>query len=1132
MKAGCKIWIIVIAFLYAKDSGAASLTPADSAAFDLYESEKLNELSRIHFEKNRIANDFKDADARFFSLADSVTDFILRQPVTKEKRNLYLLRLQLFLTNINRYYSDSYFKNGTYLALLTYYPAMIEWDEKDDLTSNVKRYSAFTVKAMRLIPNETAAEDFLVDYMNDNPDDVFRYAEEFDDRHFALRVLEKATRLAPESAKRYYTSGNTVSDLLKTSKDPYVKKSLEIYNTYGLRSRAYLLLDEIVKNNMSLEAADSIGNHPAQMFRLQVQLCMQYDAPITYSTNRFIDMYCVETMRKINQEAFGNGYIYTAFEQNTPEEMFQLLTYGHKETTTKTFPELFELMQKKVNGKTVSSGMIANMDKEKLKSFVIFCYKNKVLDRLLALVDDSKKDYLLSLTTYEEKEAPVPPAKTFTTQDEIASNRPEDVSPKKVVAARPPKAVPADTATAISPAKRDTQVYSSAIANVPARTITGQPATGSQGTVNTSLPVTNGAPVNAPVNKTAVPAVVKPADIPVVASAKPKTEIAAAVPPPAAAKLPAAASAKDVAPVPAPEVIVPVKIVLDERTKAIMGLKKNILQSIQNIHSFINKDYAEEILMYAAQKEPDELFKKINDFKGKFYCKRLLEECAVNAPVSLKRYLYNPHEMVNYILGYSQNPVVKKVFEINPQLGYRSKPLLLLDEIVDGKLSVKEAIDISNDPNELFGRVVKMISRPRYIGRYSINREMRDYSLRFIREINDKIATGAPQPFSSVENFGSADLYFLMLYGRDEVFTSTFNGLFNRFIQKLPKDNGDAFLASVSYNQFRDFLSLCANYGTLEEFLTKFSPEAKKKLLQSYVAKLETEKDNLSSLVLVAEAISNLKDNTLLTVLQEGIKREYERVKTSKDQTGIAIYGVLASMISGNAMVDAGWYQKISQQFKISPSTTLASSALFLDGADCTEQMFFYNDDDGRSSFINFMNSYKNLSTWGIDDRNSYVRVYSKQQRKVEIFANKPGSEENGINAIDDYLKENKLTPTVVVHRGHSFHTESTLERIPASTKLLFIGSCGGFYKISVALENAPEAHIISTKQVGTKTVNDIMLFALNENIRAGKDIDWNEFWNRMHDKLGNNQYFGDYVPPHKNLEAIFIRAYYKILGV
>lgn len=1107
MKACCKIWILFAAILFTKNSGAATHVRSDSSSFDLYETERLNLDERIHFEKFRITNDFKSADPRFFALVDSVSGFIMRQPVTKEKRNLYLSRLQLFLTNINRYYSDSYFRTGVYNALLVYYPVMIEWDKKDDLAANIRRYSGFTLKAVRLIPNEAVAEDFLVDYLNDDPDDIFRYAEEFDDRKFALRVLEKAARRAPESAKRYYTSGNTVSDLLKTSADPLVKKSLEIYNRYGLRSRAYLLLDEIVRGKMSMDEADSIGNHPEQMFRLQVSLCMQYDAPITYSTNKFIDMYCVETVRKINQDASGEGYNYASFNQNSAEEMFQLLCYGHRETTTKTFTALFDLMCNKAGSKPVSSVMIANMDKDKLKDFVIFCYKNKVLDRLLALVDDRKKDYLLGLTTYQEKEALVPPAKTFTTRDETADNKPEDVSPKEIIQARPPKPVMPDTAaapagdynTALSTSpqvKEDTTGFAPATAVIQPTQVKTSPL---------------------PADAVALPA--KHVDMPVAAVTKSKAETV--LPP-----------AKDAVAEPVAGIVEPLKIVLDERTKAILALKRNILQTIQNIPAFINKDYSEEILLYAAQKEPDELFKKINAFKGKWYCKKVLEECAVNAPISVKRYLYNQHEPVNYILQYSQNPVIKKIFEINPQIGYQSKPLLLLDDIAAGKLSAKDAVTVSIDPNALFTAVVKIISRPKYLARYSINREMRDYSLRFIREINEKIATGAKQPFSSVENMSPAELYFLMLYGRDEVFTSTFNGLFDRFIQKLPNDNGEAFFASVSYNQFRDFVSLCANYGTLEQFLTKFSPEAKKKLLQLYVAKLETEKDNLSSIVLIAEAISNLKNNDLQGVLQDGIKKEYERVKAAKDQIGISVYGVLASMISGNATVDAEWYKKVAMQFKISPANTLASSTLFCTGPGCTEQMFFYDDDDGRSSFINFMNSYKNQTAWAVEDRNSYVRIYSKQQKKVEIFANKPGSEENGITAIDDYMSANKLVPTVVVHRGHSFHTESTLERIPPSTKLLFIGSCGGFYKISTALENAPEAHVISTKQVGTKTVNDIMLYALNENIRTGKDIDWNEFWSKMRDKLGNNQYFGDYVPPHKNLEAIFIRAYYKTLGV
>src|SRR5581483_4194978 len=112
-----------------------------------------------------------------------------------------------------------------------------------------------------------------------------------------------------------------------------------------------------------------------------------------------------------------------------------------------------------------------------------------------------------------------------------------------------------------------------------------------------------------------------------------------------------------------------------------------IFQTLQNIPSFLNKDYAEEILLYAAQKEPDELFKKIDAYKAKYFCKKVLEQCAINAPVSVKKYLYNPTQQVNYILQYSQNPTVKKIIEINKNIEYRSKPLLLIDDIIGNKMT-------------------------------------------------------------------------------------------------------------------------------------------------------------------------------------------------------------------------------------------------------------------------------------------------------------------------------------------------------------------------------------------------------------------------------------------------------------
>jgi hypothetical protein len=1027
------------------------------------EAERKNALLAIKFEKERIAATYKNADLMFFELVDSVTVFIQDQPVSKTKQVQYLKRLSVFLRNINKYYSDNYLKSGTYLAVLSYYPIMIEWDQKDFLLQNLKLYSSFSIKATRLIPDDNVAEDFLSEYLVEHPDDIFRFADEFDDRPFALTLLEKAVKLAPESAKRYYTTTNTVNDVLQRSNDPFIRRSFDVYRTYGIRSRAYLLLDAITNSRMSIATADSIGNDADYLYRMLVQSSMNYEANVSYSIYRYIDIYAVDAMRSINAEVLTPNPTFESFQRRSPEEMFILLAYGYREITMRTFQTLFAFMEKKSAGKPISKFLITSMNKEKLKDFVVYCDKSQMLGRLMKMADPDRQDYLLALTTIEEKNDMFPPFKTFTQQPQL-NNREKDI-----VELEPMREI-----SKVKPSKQ----------------------------LSTDITDEMKMPVDAKI-KNEMAAVPKPV------SNEP-------LPPPAAVEPP----------------VELIKITIDDRAKKIIGLKKNLLQTINTIPTFINEDYAQSILTYAAEKEPDELFKKIEMFKGKFWCIKVLEVAAINAPLSYKRYLYNDQHPVNVILKYSSNPVVKKIAELNPKLGYQSKPLLLLDDIMKGNMTVSQAETMSQDPRRLFSAMVKIISRPDYLGKYSIDHAMSDYSLRFIREINDKIAAGNKEAFESVEDMNSTELYFLMIYGREEVFTSTFNGLFRRFMEKMPDKNGFTMLTSVNFNRFRNFISLCGVNGKLEEFLTTLSGTDKQTVLSRYVANLQDEQDNLTSVVMIAEALSNIKNSETLVTLQGMIKAEYEKMKNISDPIGTSIYGVLVSVIADNAVADGVWYKRVARQFSVAPAGFLPSISLLDKSDECVEQMYFYNDEDGRSSYINFVNTYKTQSNWKIEDKGSYIVISSNGNLEVMIFANKPEYEENGVDAINRYMAEHNLKPTFIVHRGHSFHTEATLERVPNSAKLIFIGSCGGFYKISIALSNAPDAHIISTKQIGTKAINDQIIFALNENIRMGKDISWSDFWDKMNTKLGGSQYFADYVPPHKNLESIFIRAYYKLLGV
>jgi hypothetical protein len=49
------------------------------------------------------------------------------------------------------------------------------------------------------------------------------------------------------------------------------------------------------------------------------------------------------------------------------------------------------------------------------------------------------------------------------------------------------------------------------------------------------------------------------------------------------------------------------------------------------------------------------------------------------------------------------------------------------------------------------------------------------------------------------------------------------------------------------------------------------------------------------------------------------------------------------------------------------------------------------------------------------------------------------------------------------------------------------------------------------------------------EKLRTGNDIEWIGFWKEL-DKIVTDKIFEDYVPPHKNLGALFIKAYTKAM--
>ena len=92
------------------------------------------------------------------------------------------------------------------------------------------------------------------------------------------------------------------------------------------------------------------------------------------------------------------------------------------------------------------------------------------------------------------------------------------------------------------------------------------------------------------------------------------------------------------------------------------------------------------------------------------------------------------------------------------------------------------------------------------------------------------------------------------------------------------------------------------------------------------------------------------------------------------------------------------------------------------------------------------------------------------------------------------------------------------------------MGSCGGYQSLNQVLETCPGANIIASKQVGKGVINQELIDDISELLRQGKDLNWPSLWESLESKFRGSikETFDDYVPPYKNLGAIFIMAYSK----
>jgi len=569
------------------------------------------------------------------------------------------------------------------------------------------------------------------------------------------------------------------------------------------------------------------------------------------------------------------------------------------------------------------------------------------------------------------------------------------------------------------------------------------------------------------------------------------------------------------------------------------------LYTLENIEVLANNKEAKAYVFKSVGLQyPEKMLMYLDKIATEPYTDEIIAAAAKSSPRSIMSYAA-PNSKYGYIVRRNQDPAVKTIVNIidkSPKTSF--KVLQFMNQIKDGDITIDQVNQIVQNQDAYYKSLVKLKISGKAISEAEIDKELEVQSLVFVRRVNELHEASDAVRFKSVEGFDPQEYYFMLLGGEtNEIYTSSYLGIFKRMMAKMGKESGYALLEKVRMSNFRTFIRMSAGYNTISEFLKTMTETEKTTLLRDFVAGLEKgSRSDLKDAVDVADGFGSLQDKELVEFLKSEVKDNYERVYKNKNKTlskaeqekGVIIYGLLASIFNSSADPD-----NLQDAVKeIPPINYLDIGSLSNAAGEVIVQAFFYGDKDGKDSYGFFLGNFRGNKNWKIDESNpNWTTITSVGDKKVIYYANKPLSEpddEKAQNKLYEYLDANEIRPAVVIHRGHSYHLEGSLQGLTPDVKIVMLGSCGGFHNLANVLDKAPDAHIISTKQIGTYMVNDPIIRNMNEYLLAGKRVDWLEMWQTLGKFFANKsarekELFSDYIPPNKNLGAIFIKAYRKM---
>ncbi len=528
--------------------------------------------------------------------------------------------------------------------------------------------------------------------------------------------------------------------------------------------------------------------------------------------------------------------------------------------------------------------------------------------------------------------------------------------------------------------------------------------------------------------------------------------------------------------------------------------------------------------------QPTLIPKRIEDPRYKPYLDTILYYFANEEPELFLKTM-ETNAFVQNLAASNSNRTVDAIEKMKG-MGNLNKLLPLGIAIEEGKLTPEAVMTLASKPANYHIAFTEEIIRLHmhedpairsYLTGY-LNTANAEQAKIFIDPINQLHESADRERYYVINSLPAQDLYMIMVGGAPVFYTSSFMYTFNKFMKEVEKEGLETFFERIGFYEFGEFISLASAYGVINKLISQMDEEKFANMLGNYMRRHirtdRVDRDLIADGMVLSEILFGIRQNKKA---REIIVQKINEISASEQRSDVLIQRMFAGFRDILQDSIQGRLKEIEEMYEVLQVDRLKIR-------DTIVQVgLFYDDVDGLSSFNNYMGFFPD-NAWTKEDMGNYVVLRSRSGNAMIVYLNKLNTADGDIAAQNEMLASIQsagLEITSFLHRGHSYHLVKSLKRIPGSAQFVYLGSCGGYNDVVKVFQANPDAHIISTRNIGSKLINDPILSKVNNQAVANQDMNWVELWatfDKSFKSKNTKELFSAYIPPHKYIGIIFIR--------